>query len=406
MKPPTFRLWRAAPLRPQIAWLSVLLPAFNAVDSSAATKETVAVVHERVSPPGRGAEIGYYGTSPESPDGSKIAYVAYDDKLGPESAADSRGSLYLCDADLTNHVKVRDIESIHWEDGARQIWLTNDTIAYMDYLPGRGPATYVVNTSGEVVRGPLEGGLGQGETPNGSVLLWVDKKYFPHGSSLGPSGIYIYNDGVVTQAVDLERDFGPLKDRLEGSDNPGDWFMFHPQLSLHGTHIQVRLDSEYRVRQYLVTCRSDGTDARLFEAPKKPLHQQWYDDSTIFGQEWVSRPADGGPRFQAKRWDRDGNYMETLAGAGNHSGISPDRRYIASDNHYGLDPVVISLYETRRAEPLAVLMSEPEGPVWKMRAHVNPAFSRDGRKVYFNKPVNGMPGVYRVDISRVIAARR
>jgi hypothetical protein len=49
-------------------------------------------------------------------------------------------------------------------------------------------------------------------------------------------------------------------------------------------------------------------------------------------------------------------------------------------------------------------MSVPAGPVWKMRTHVNRAFSRDGRKVYFNKPVDGMPQVHRVDISAFIRA--
>lgn len=47
-------------------------------------------------------------------------------------------------------------------------------------------------------------------------------------------------------------------------------------------------------------------------------------------------------------------------------------------------------------------MNEAEGPVWKMRTHVNPTFSRDGKKIYFNKPVDGMPQVYRVDVSRVM----
>jgi hypothetical protein len=52
-----------------------------------------------------------------------------------------------------------------------------------------------------------------------------------------------------------------------------------------------------------------------------------------------------------------------------------------------------------------LLMKESPGPVWKMRTHVNPAFSRDGRYVYFNKPVNGVPQVHRVSIDSLIRAR-
>jgi len=413
MKLQTSRPWRAVHLRLRVSWLPVFLlfaivaenaRATPAAASSVTAKEAVLMVHERVSLPDRAAEIGYFGTCPESPDGSTIAYIVYNSKPGPENAAGAGGSLYLCNADLTNHVKIRDIERIRWEDGASQIWLANDVIAYMDYLPDRGPVTYVVNKRGEVLRGPFQACLGHGESPNGSVLLWVDRRQYPNGSSLGPNGIYIYSGGTVTQVVDLEKDFGPLKDRLEGSDNLGEWSLYHPQLSTRGTYISTRLDAG-KGHEHLVTCKSDGTDVRLFDAQKKPLHQQWYDDSTLFGHETVFKPADGGPRHRAKRWDRDGNYRETLAGVGNHPGISPNRKYLASDNLYQLDPVVVKLYRTRSVEPLALIMSESPGPVWKMRTHVNPTFSRDGRKLYFNKPVAGMPQIHRVDISSVIPDR-
>lgn len=412
MKLPTSsRRWRAALRRLRLARVSALvLPAFTgaiaqhaaAAPSSAAPPEVATLVHERVSPPGRAAEIGYFGTCPESPDGTKIAYVVYNAKPTPASPGGASGSLHVCNTDLTQHAKIRDLEKIRWEDGASQIWLANDAIAYMDYPPGRGPVTYVVNTRGEVLHGPFEGCLGHGDAPNGSVPLWVDRRQYPHGSSLGSSGIYLLSGGTVKQVVDLQRDFGPLKDRLGGSDDPGEWNMYHPQLSTRGTYLSLRLDTgKEALSQYLLSCRVDGMDVRLFESQKKPLHQQWYDDSTLFGHETVFKPADGGPRHRARRWDRDGKYLETLAGVGNHPGISPDRKYLASDNLYQLDPVVVQLFRTGRNEPVALIMREAPGPVWRMRTHVNPAFSRDGKRVYFNKPVDGMPQVHRVELEGV-----
>jgi len=68
--------------------------------------------------------------------------------------------------------------------------------------------------------------------------------------------------------------------------------------------------------------------------------------------------------------------------------------------------VVITLYRTRRLEPLLTIMSESPGPVWRMRTHVNPTFSRDGRWVYFNKPVDGMTQVNRVNIGEAMHAPR
>ncbi len=232
----------------------------------------------------------------------------------------------------------------------------------------------------------------------------VDNRQYPKGSKLGTNGIYLYKDGRVTQIVDTVRDFGPLKDRMAGNDNAREWNLFHAQLSPKGTYLSIRLDTELG-KQYLVTCRTDGTDVRYFGQPRKPLHQQWFDDETLFGQEFVSKPADGGPRFRGKRWDRDGKELETIFGVGNHPGISPDRKYVATDNQYELDPVTITLYRIGSTRPVALLMKESPGPVWRMRTHVNPAFSRDGRWVYFNKPVNGVPQVHRVSIDRVIRGK-
>lgn len=400
MKSPTLRLCRVtrAILFSESLALFLLLAA---AAPQAAAEAAAPVIHERVSPPGQAAEIGYFGTSPESPDGGKIAYIVYDQKPGPESPAGSAGSLYVCDADLGHQVKIRDIARILWEDGARQIWLDNDTLAYMDFLPDKGPVTYVIRKNGDMLGGPFEGYLGHGDTPGGSVLLWVDKRQYPNGSSLGSSGIYLYKGGVVQQVVNLEKDFGGLKDRLEGSDDPAEWSMFHAQLSTEGTYINIRLDTKRGFFEYLVTCRLDGTDVRIFQAPQKPLHQQWYDDTTIFAHQ-----RGGGPdQLKGQRWDRDGRHIGTLSGPGNHMGISPDRKHLVSENIYKSNPVVMKLYRTGNTEPLAVLMSVPPGPVWENTTHVNPAFSRDGKKVYFNKPVDGMPQVYRVDLSDLIRGR-
>lgn len=376
------------------------LPPASAAAPATASRETApavtpGVVDERVSPQtDKTSEFGYYNTCPESPDGTKIAYVVYDGKPGIKGG--TPGGLYLCDADLTHHVKIRDIAKISWHDGANVMWVDNDTIAYTDRPPGKGTLTFLVRRNGDLVCDPVQARVGQGEAPNGTIVLWVDSKIYPKGSSLGPNGFYLYKDGVVKKAVDLEKDLGVLRDRIGGSDNTHDWMIAHPQLSTNGSHISIRLDPGKGL-ETLVTVKIDGTDARLFEIAKKPLHQQWYDDTTLFGHHR------GGPdNLKALRWDRDGKYIETLAGPGNHLGISPDRRHLVSENIYQSDPVVMKLYRTGHTEPLAVLMSVPQGSTWTSSTHVNPAFSRDGKKVYFNKPVDGMPQVYRIDLSHLI----
>ncbi|OQB15595.1 MAG: hypothetical protein BWY15_00307 [Firmicutes bacterium ADurb.Bin193] len=353
------------------------------------------MTYEKVSIGGAMAsEVGYYGTCPESPDGSKIAYVVYDEKP-PENSFPS-GSLYICNSDLTDHKKIRDIASISWHDGACVLWIDNNTLAYMD--KARGNETYIINTNGDVLYGPIQGYIGHGDIPNGLLPLMVDKRTFPNGSNLGPNGVYVFKDGVVTQVADLKKDIGQLKPRLAGGKNPDDWYIYHAQFSTDGTYMAIRLDTGIPLKEkYLISFKSDGTDIRLFEW--NYLHQQWYDDSTVYGHDcdWNEKPM-----FQAKRWDRDSNCIEILAGVGNHMGISPDRKYFVSETQYLTNPVVMRLYRVGNTTPLAILMSEPAGFIWDMRTHVNPSFSRDGKKVYFNKPVGDTIHVYRADISNII----
>ncbi|OQB15591.1 MAG: hypothetical protein BWY15_00303 [Firmicutes bacterium ADurb.Bin193] len=360
------------------------------------------LVYEKVSEGEGMSAIGYFGTSPESPDGSKVAYLKYDRK--PKNKDDKiSGSLYICNSDLTNHVKIRDIQGINTEDGAHQIWVDNNTIAYSDYTPGKGNITYIVDTSGKEVHPPIQANLGHGDAPNGTIALLVDKEHYPNGSTLGPNGIYIYKNGTVTKVVDLVDDLGKLKNQLTGSDNPNDWMMYHAQLSTNGTYIAIRLDTstidsdEYK---YVITFKTDGTDIKIFEN-KKPLHQQWYDDSTLFAHDKVAG-ANGQPKHTAKRFDRNGTFIETLAAPGNHPGMSPDRKYLASETLYNISPIIMKLYRAGNTKPIAVLVNEEAGKIWTYRMHMDPAFSRDGKKVYFNMPMGDMIQAYRVDISGVI----
>ncbi|OQB15590.1 MAG: hypothetical protein BWY15_00302 [Firmicutes bacterium ADurb.Bin193] len=358
------------------------------------------LVYERISQDEGMSAIGYFGTSPESPDGSKVVYVKYDRKPKNKDEKIS-GGLYICNSDLTNHVKIRDIQGINTEDGARQIWLDNNTIAYSDSTPGKGKITHIVNTSGEEVHPPIMANIGHGDAPNGAVALLVDKKNYPNGSTLGRNGVYMYKNGAVTKIADLEDDLGNLKDQLTGSDNPKDWSMYHAQISANGTYIAIRLDTDSKEEnKFIITFKTDGTDFKIFDN-KKPLHQQWYDDSTLFAHD-KDAGANGQPKHTAKRFDRDGNFIETLAGPGNHPGMSPDRKYLASETLYNISPIIMRLYRAGNTTPIAVLMHEEAGKIWTYRMHVDPAFSRDGKKVYFNKPMGDMIQAYRVDISGVM----
>ncbi|OQB15594.1 MAG: hypothetical protein BWY15_00306 [Firmicutes bacterium ADurb.Bin193] len=357
------------------------------------------LVHERVAQSdGPSMLPGYYGTTPESPDGKLVAYIVTENK--PDSKASKKGALYLCDSDLTNHRKIRDISNVNWHYGSHLIWLDNNTLAYNDNVDGKGVKTYIINTNGEEVAGPFEGNLGHGDNPKvGQLLLVVGR----NGSALGPAGIYLYDhkDGSIMHAVDPIRDFTPLIDKFGGNDDVLAWSLGHIQLSPGGERILIRLETgSGDANVNLVSCKPGGEDMRIFA--KKPLHQQWYDDTSVFGHE-VDWEYGEYPMYKLKRWDLEGNYIETLAGVGCHMGLSPDRKYAASETQYQTNPIVLRLYKCGNVEPLAILFAEPPGTVWSMKTHIDPSFSRDGRKVYFNKPVGDMVQMYRVDISNLMS---
>jgi len=100
-----------------------------------------------------------------------------------------------------------------------------------------------------------------------------------------------------------------------------------------------------------------------------------------------------------------GKLIQKLAGYTNHATLSPNGKWIVSDIIYQSDPVKVLLYETGKLEPHAEPAVFPPGDlVWKRYCHVNPLFSRDGRRVYFPRFHNGtMQGVV-VDISNIIGA--
>ncbi|OQB15597.1 MAG: hypothetical protein BWY15_00309 [Firmicutes bacterium ADurb.Bin193] len=361
------------------------------------------LVHERVAQSdGPSMLPGFYGTTPESPDGKLVAYLVTENK--PGSKEGKKGALYLCDSDLTNHRKIRDISNVNWHYGSHVVWLDNNTLAYNDNVDGKGLKTYIINTNGEEVAGPFQGNLGHGDNNVNSILMYVQRDAYKNGSDLGPPGIYLYNhrDGSVKQVLDVQRDFGPLKEKFPGSrDDIFTWEMGHVQLSPGGERILIWLGvggGQDNVK--ILSCRVGGSEMKVF--PTKPLHQQWYDDTTIFAHEvdWENGEY---PMYKAKRWDLDGNYIETIAGVGNHMGISFDRKYYASETQYWTNPVVLRLYRYGNVEPLAILFAESPGTVWSVKTHIDPSFSRDSRKVYFNMPVaEDMIQMYRVDFSNLI----
>ena len=67
----------------------------------------------------------------------------------------------------------------------------------------------------------------------------------------------------------------------------------------------------------------------------------------------------------------------------------PDRQWYAGDRAYPGYPADIFLYRRGETEPAAVFGGQNfRHCTWKLQIHPNPTFSRDGKRIYLNYPVN------------------
>ena len=334
-------------------------------------------------PEARQTGLSYYNTPPESPDGRRLAYVRW--REIPESRPDARpAELWVCARDRTNHRKVLDIEACTNHNGARVQWTHENRVAYMD-----GNATYVADVdAGERVHGPYPGRLGH-HPHDGHVLIGAMEP-----SDLGPPGVYEIDAGTGdVRRVVLRDRFGdlPIPDRITVAPK-AEWDLIHLQYSPGGIRIAMRFDptsdeEETERERLLVTFDRKGEDLVLFGP--KPMHFFWYDDETLMGHE-NPELADDVNDLKVQRWTRTGELVETLAGPGNHLSVTTDRSSYASETWYYDSPVALRIYARGDMIPAQrVFSSSHTEVVWEHGAHVNPAFGRDGTRLYFHEPVAG-----------------
>lgn len=331
--------------------------------------------------------FGYYGICPESPSGTRICYTRF---VEPPTTARARyaAELWVCDHDLTHQRKVADLAGVGTHNAAMGLWLDEHRIAYQ-----AGGQTYVVDAdNGQTLLGPLDGQL-QHNLHAGEFLICCQNP------DLTPDRQGLYAVNAQTGALRLLLPISVLQPFTErvGEPDLSRWRLQHAQWSTDGSCLAVKIYAGKGKDWSLVTCRADGTDLAWFG--HKPMHFQWYDGDTLFGHD--SEVEDGLPNTKdLRRWRRDGTVVATLAGYGCHPALSPDRQWVATESWYGSDPVRLMLYQRGQTRPARILGTfEPATAVWDLSAHVNAAFSRDGKRVYFSRPVApGLSQAYCVDL--------
>ena len=329
----------------------------------------------RVGPEDFNSSFSYYNTTPESPDGNKIAYVKFLAETTENRSEKVQAEIWVCNSNLSSYKKVVTINPLEVHNGARVQWIDNQTIAYED------DSIRIVDLNGVSVIKAVSGHLGH-ETHDGRIL------YSAIDLETNYSTIYEYSikNQRITDLGDV-MDFKDLVNNFKSEDyhDPAQWKILHLQYSPDGSKIAFRLDVGPRNEKfrYLVTMDINGDNVHYFGP--KPMHFSWYDNESIMAHD--NQIDDGWPNDKSsRRWDQQGSFIETLSGPGNHLGASFDRKLYASESWYQTTPVILSVFKKSHSKPYwQDTVSLDHHTIWTLAYHINPSFSRDGKRVYFNK---------------------
>ena len=121
-----------------------------------AVAELQQTAEHRVGPADQSSTFGFFGTSPESPDGTKIAYARYSRQ--PKDGRDRvPGELWICDRnDPGNQRKLTDIGGVPPHNGVELCWISDDAIMIRDRPAEGSNAIRVIHSvTGEDVFQPV-----------------------------------------------------------------------------------------------------------------------------------------------------------------------------------------------------------------------------------------------------------
>lgn len=341
-----------------------------------------------IGPDNMSSCFGSYNTSPESPDGKMISYVKIFSEQ-KERYDQMTGELWICNADLSDHKKLADLNNFNTHNGVETQWIDNSSIAYA--INGQ---LKIINLNGEELVSPIDV-FSIGHEPHNNKIL-----YSAISEKTNLYTIYEY-DIATNQKTEIANasTFKEAVTRFAMTDTTkvSERKIRHLMYSPDGSKIALRIDfaGKGEIDNHLVTFDKSGGDIQFFGP--KPMHFAWYDNSSIMGHD--NQVADSNPNDKsARRWTRNAEYIETLAGPGNHLAASANRTLIASESWYRIFPVILSVF--RKGETTAFwqdTISKDGKSVWELGNHVNPAFSRDGKRVYYRKSsASGQSQAYMV----------
>lgn len=357
------------------------------------------IEEHRVGPNGMSSVFSFYNTCPENPSGKLLAYVrCVKEPYGREEFVP--GELWVCNIDLTQHKKLTNINGTVAHNGVEAQWIDDHRIAFFD----QGIIRIISANNGHDLLKEKIVCSGLGHYPHGNSILYD----IYGGKGIDGPGIYeldvnTFKHKLILSNDDIAKIGLPSFIPTQKVAPVAQWRALHCQYSPNGKKIAFRLDvGPFEEGQLQGICNRDGSGLKIMV---QTLHSIWYDDESMVGhlryEKTGEKPSDLSQRFTLVRVDLDGNIIQrSPTPRGNHLGISPDKQWFASETFYQTNPVVFKLYHKRYPEDsIEIAKYDPYDMVWKRRFHVNPAFSRDGKRLYYSKPLNQKyAGIFYYDL--------
>lgn len=347
--------------------------------------------------------LGMNGGMVESPDGQRIIYARKADLTKPET------EIWICDCNLSNHKKVFDVLCGN-HNGPSATFITDSLIVFRDSDNGLACFRIMNADTGEIKHKIIAKESHCAE--NGKYPFSISSEYLgknPDYPEINSCGIYILDvetDKITLAATDSDiiemvRSHGLTPNKYTAS-------VSHVQLNPSATSVMMRLGVEECPVFGALGC-IDLDTGKTYVIPDKPVHQLWFDDNTYM----ATRQFNQGKHIEMEtsyiaRFSKEGEELEVLGGISNHMDASPDRHFFAGDRCYPHFAPNVYLYKRGDKTPAAVFeIPQDEYTTWKLQVHPNPSFSRDGKRLYFNRQLKSENGQYKTeavfaDISSIV----
>jgi hypothetical protein len=341
--------------------------------------------------------------------------------------------LWICDRTeegaFTRHRRVLQdvVDSPHY--GLAQLWIDNRRLAYVGSVAG------VIDVgTGECIVSPMER-ISFSHNISGEKLLLCTaasrkadfaKLRETHGFELG-YGIYELDLATrkTREILSIETIAKSYRESISRvtplHEDVTQWHVNHFAYSSDGQRIKFCFRGGHgtlaQYPQLMMSINTDGSDFKIMPGTSL-VHTGWYSNELLLSgmlvhPTWDTAKWDfagasnlawrSAEEIDASRFSRDthgsilsiegtGEPVAVIAGPANHIAKSPDGTMFAGEilGSDGISPLPyqLNLYAFGETQPALVLFRVPYREVVDIAAcHPDPAFSRDGKRLYYNRPV-------------------